>query len=55
MLRKILQSLSWLGRHWLYCLISGLIAVSLVFAQTYGLKSQVIAAAAPELAGFSRP
>jgi CHAT domain-containing protein len=54
MLGKILQSLSWLGRHWLYCLISGLIAVSLVFAQTYGLKSpasssQVIAAAAPEL------
>lgn len=54
MLRKILQSLSWLGRHWLYCLISGLIAVSLVFAQTYGLKSpasssQLIATAEPEL------
>jgi CHAT domain-containing protein len=54
MLSKILKSLSWLGRYWLYCLISGLIAVSLVFTQTYGLKSpalssQAIAAAVPEL------
>ncbi|MFM2314410.1 MAG: hypothetical protein RLZZ04_3686 [Cyanobacteriota bacterium] len=53
-LSKIFKSLSWLDRHWLYCLISGLIAVSLVFAQTYGLKSsalssQVIATAEPEL------
>ncbi|MEY2834076.1 MAG: hypothetical protein RLZZ574_3336 [Cyanobacteriota bacterium] len=54
MLRKILKSISWLGRHWLYCLISGLIAFSIVFVQTYGLKSSassspVIAAAPPEL------
>jgi CHAT domain-containing protein len=54
MFGKILKSINWLGRHWLYCLISGLIAFSIVFVQTYELKSsasssQVIAAAPPEV------
>ncbi|MEN9565101.1 MAG: hypothetical protein RLZZ69_297 [Cyanobacteriota bacterium] len=48
MLGRIFKSLSWLGRYWLYCLISGLIAVSLIFGRTHGLN-QAIATAPPEL------
>ncbi len=52
MLGKILKSISWLDRHWLYGLISGLIAVSIVFTQTYGLKSQ---AASSQLVSVAEP
>lgn len=52
MLGKILKSISWLDRHWLYGLISGLIAVSIVFTQTYGFKSQ---AASSQLVSVAEP
>lgn len=48
MLGKILKSISWLSRYWLYCLIGGLITFTIVFTQTYGLKSQA-ASPSPEI------
>jgi CHAT domain-containing protein len=48
MLGKILKSISWLSRHWLYCLIGGLITFAIVITQTYELKSQA-ASPSPEI------
>jgi CHAT domain-containing protein len=46
MLGKILKNISRLGRLWLYCLISGVIALGIVLTQSYGLESQASSASA---------